>query len=325
MAEIRDVILDVSRWQGRMSWGVSQSRGILAAYMKATQGSKYVDPTYAYNRAECIARGIPWSGYHFFVGNEDYHAQVINFLDQVGVRKPNGTYTIITPEVPVIDVEVKPSTMTSGAFKAALANFLRYFYQLTGIVPDVYTRKSFWDVVIGVLDSPYIGKLWVAHYNVYLNQPDIPKQWETWEIWQISADGNGLGPYYGAESRSIDLNIYRGGKAAFYAKRPYLRPNEPPVVEPPVIEPPVEEPSQGQEYTILTVKASVNVRDSIIPSKKYGVVPGVNYKASRIWFSLPIGTKLEVLEEIIDGKNTWVRVGQRQYVAKVYDDITFLV
>lgn len=70
---------------------------------------------------------------------------------------------------------------------------------------------------------------------------------------------------------------------------------------------------------------ALNVRDEIIPSVKYGPTPGTAYRPSRVWFAVPRDTVVDVLQTIQDGKNTWVRVGIKQYMAKVYDDITYLV
>lgn len=89
--------------------------------------------------------------------------------------------------------------------------------------------------------------------------------------------------------------------------------------------PPPPPPEEGDDMAKLTViKGPLNVRSAIKPSVKYGAVPGVIYPSSIIYFSIPEGTVVDVIEEIQDGQNTWVRSGIKQYVAKVYDDIVYL-
>jgi len=88
--------------------------------------------------------------------------------------------------------------------------------------------------------------------------------------------------------------------------------------------PPAKEPEMGQ-HTIYHVETSgLNVRDNIIPSRVFGKVPGKVYRSSKVWFTLSEGSQVEALEEVTDGPNVWVRVGQRQFVAKIYDNTVFL-
>lgn len=88
---------------------------------------------------------------------------------------------------------------------------------------------------------------------------------------------------------------------------------------------PIEVPTTKTISLMKTNVDTLRVRDAIIPSVKYGATPGVTYPASNVLFTLPKGSVVELLEEIKDGKNIWVRVGQRQYVAKIYDDFSYLI
>lgn len=104
---------------------------------------------------------------------------------------------------------------------------------------------------------------------------------------------------------------------------------EPVVVPtPPQPEPepePTPEPVVGG-LKVLTVNVdTLRVRSAIIPSAIWGATPGKVYGTSTVYFSLTKGDKVEVLEEIVDGNNTWIRTGLRQYVAKKYDNIVYLV
>ena len=63
------IIMDVSRWQGRIDWDAVQRSGKIDGVMLQVLGSKggkpYVDPAFARNYAECARRGIPVGGYYY--------------------------------------------------------------------------------------------------------------------------------------------------------------------------------------------------------------------------------------------------------------------
>jgi GH25 family lysozyme M1 (1,4-beta-N-acetylmuramidase) len=69
-------------------------------------------------------------------------------------------------------------------------------------------------------------ELWIARYTSkgkpwgnILPWPDSPRikprDYDDWDFWQWSADGNGRGAEFGASSRSIDLNYFNGDQVAF--------------------------------------------------------------------------------------------------------------
>lgn len=96
----------------------------------------------------------------------------------------------------------------------------------------------------------------------------------------------------------------------------------------PVPQPPDPAPEDPEDIPVkifhVKSKDGLRCRSAIIPSVKYGRVPGKTYGSSTIYFVLPYNSPVEVLEVIEDGKNLWARVGQRQYCAIRYDDVTYL-
>src|ERR1035437_2890875 len=50
--------LDVSRWQATINWPLVKAAGKKFVVMKATEGTGYVDPQYAINRAGAMGVGI---------------------------------------------------------------------------------------------------------------------------------------------------------------------------------------------------------------------------------------------------------------------------
>ncbi|MCW5953083.1 MAG: lysozyme, partial [Propionibacteriaceae bacterium] len=58
--------VDVSRYQGEIDWPVLAAQGIEFAFIKATEGSSYVDPRFAANLEGASAAGLRAGAYHFF-------------------------------------------------------------------------------------------------------------------------------------------------------------------------------------------------------------------------------------------------------------------
>ena len=134
------------------------------------------------------------------------------------------------PEMqPVMDVELRNNSAKEMLERIyQVANKLGY---QGGREAIYYSNLSFTQ---GYLGSPeWLSKfpLWIANYT-FAEQPAMPSIWDDWTFWQWSADGNHLGPTYGAESDSIDLNRYAGtiedlrafaGIAPPKAENPFIR------------------------------------------------------------------------------------------------------
>src|SRR5207248_10239672 len=57
--------VDVSNWQGNINWNKVAADGKRFAFMKASEGRTYTDPTYAQNRQGALAAGVVIGAYHF--------------------------------------------------------------------------------------------------------------------------------------------------------------------------------------------------------------------------------------------------------------------
>ncbi len=57
--------IDISHWQGTIDWAQVAGAGKRFAYMKASEGTSFVDPTYPTNRAQAKANGLYVGAYHF--------------------------------------------------------------------------------------------------------------------------------------------------------------------------------------------------------------------------------------------------------------------
>lgn len=323
-------IIDTSHWDAVLDFDVIMSKikdGTLdGLYMKATDGVNYVDKQFARSSAEAMRLGIPWGAYHWLKPQVDPRRQARDYVKSVANFNPiTGKWVLKFPLDPVVDVEERPIYITPAQVRTALLAFIQEFVILTGLPAErlgIYTAEWWWQPK-NITPSPDVARvhwLWVANYTE-ADKPLMPKDWldvgKTWRMWQYSADKNGRGKEFGGKSSSMDINRYQGGIEKFKADYPNLSVV---VVPPPVVPPAVV----SITAPVLTTQASLRVRDNIIPSAIRGPVPGASYSTSTTWFSLSPNIKVEALEEIKDGTNTWVRIGQRQYAAKEYDGQTFL-
>jgi len=193
-------VVDVSRWNGKMSWSRAANAGCVLGVARATMGlpsANYtgVDEEFANNWAGMEGEGIGRGAYHLFLPELDGKAQGEWFVSVVQDR----------PKVAVLDGELNKKGVSKSVYwDRALAWCVAVDSAWPGVTIKVYTRKSFWDVIAGVAPWP-MGGVWVAHYTNG-PKPLVPKSWATWDLWQFSADGNKRGGEFGAESCDIDLS-----------------------------------------------------------------------------------------------------------------------
>lgn len=302
--------VDISKWQGTMNFDVLKSTGVYCLYARSSF-NVYTDSQWVRNLAEAKRTGMPIGAYHYLSPIVDGRTQALKFLDVVGTPQPDGKIKLLTDLLPVLDVEER-GTATKATLISNIRKFSVEIYNKVGVRPIIYTRATFWDANVGPTTFGENHLVWVAHYNMNINEPWIPDDWKrlgkTWWAWQKSADGNYKGHEYGAQSSHIDLNVVNGGLETLHRMYPGVTFNGDPTA-PPEPEP---EPDPCVIPTLKVVaNAGLNVREQ----------PMVG---AHIWFTLPVGEEVEVLEEITSSGNTWVRIGKRQYAAKVYNGTTYL-
>lgn len=81
-----DGVIDVSHHNGTIDWRQVYAAGITFAFLKATQGTDYVDPTFRYNRIAALNAGIMVAPYHFLDAS-DGGRQARHFLAVSGAGK----------------------------------------------------------------------------------------------------------------------------------------------------------------------------------------------------------------------------------------------
>ena len=197
--------IDVSHWDGTMDWAKAVNAGARFAWIKATESLSYVDPQFRRNWQETDGK-LPRGAYHFWRAAADPLKQARHFADTVGIDQGD------IP--PMLDIEDVYATKMASKVSADIAACAAEIKRLFGKPPIIYTARWYWDSWVSVPTCLSKYELAVAHYTA-ATAPAMPKGWVDWRIWQYSADHNGKGPEFGAQSSDMDLDKFNGDEVEF--------------------------------------------------------------------------------------------------------------
>jgi GH25 family lysozyme M1 (1,4-beta-N-acetylmuramidase) len=196
--------VDVSNWQGTIIWSKVAAAGKHFAYMKASEDTTYVDPTYATNRQQAHAAGLYVGAYHFATPTTtpgDAIAQADHFLAAATPAKGD--------LLPVLDLE-RSGGLTQTQLIAWVQAYVGRIYQRLGVRATIYVSPNFWTNYMG--DTTWFATsgfnvLWIAHWTT-ATTPLVPgANWggKGWAFWQYTSDGTvpGIGG-------RVDLDRYNG-------------------------------------------------------------------------------------------------------------------
>ena len=202
--------VDVSHYNGVISWKTVAAAGISFAYAKATESAGVTDKKFAANWAGIKAAGLPRGAYHFFHPQNPVDAQAARFIAAVGALAPGDL-------PPMLDLEETSATTDEWdgvplAQRVPLAlRWLQLVEQALGRKPIVYTRRGFVLQKLGDASALAAYPLWVAHYTG-APQPALPPGWNAWTIWQYTGSGAIAGI-----TGQVDIDRFQGAQADLLA------------------------------------------------------------------------------------------------------------
>ncbi len=149
--------IDVSAYQRSLSWKAVKEAGLEFAFVKATEGTGYVNSTYERHRKAARRHRIPTGAYHFARPDADDGpvAEADHFLEVADPREGD--------LLPVLDFEhpgLSPRQMALWARR-----WLRRVERRIGEPPILYTYPSFWQSVVGNASGFTRYPLWLASYG----------------------------------------------------------------------------------------------------------------------------------------------------------------
>ena len=162
--------IDVSKHQGDINWDeLKKNPKVKFVYIKATEGSDYIDPRYKQNIKEARRAGFKVGSYHFLTNRSSATSQFINFAKTANRDEQD--------LIPVIDVEVCKQWM-SQQLRDSLKVFADLLEDYYGCKPMIYTSEKFFTKHLGRAFADY--PLFIAKYNTV--QPNVGYKWILWQF-----------------------------------------------------------------------------------------------------------------------------------------------
>jgi lysozyme len=227
--------IDVSHYSGDLAWPTIAAQKVSFAYVKATQGTHYVDPKFGENwnglaslsgATAAPVKPILRGAYHFLSADDNPTMQAVNFLYHVGLYGA-GDPLAARDLPPCIDVEADLEKDSSGVWHdrwddpshtpediaQRIQTYANLVALVTGMKPIIYTSANWWNAHLKDAGSAALGgyKIWIAQYQT--NTPR-PISGLTYSLWQFSQSAK----IAGVPAPAVDANIYRGTPDAFAAE-----------------------------------------------------------------------------------------------------------
>ena len=188
--------VDISNHQAQVDMHKLAAQDIKFVYMKATEGTYYVDTYFATNWQNAKDAGLARGAYHFFSFDSTGADQAQLYIDTVGEDLKGDL-------IPVIDVELHGKYETNPPTKDTVVREVGIMSDILeekyGAKPMIYAQRDLYDLDLkGSFDD---NPRWVR--SIY-----FPASWENgnnWLLWQYKDQGE-LSGYSGGQ-KYIDLDV----------------------------------------------------------------------------------------------------------------------
>ena len=181
--------LDVSGHQPSIDWSAVASAGAQFAYVKASEGTWFVNPDFAAQYDGAYQAGLIRGAYHFALpGTSSGAAQASYFVAN------GGGWTADGRTLPgALDIEYNPYGaecygLSQTAMVSWIASFTDTYQALTSVWPVIYTSTAWWAKCTGNY-AGFAGQdpLWIASYQTTAGT--LPAGWSTYTFWQYASVG----------------------------------------------------------------------------------------------------------------------------------------
>ena len=192
----RDVTgVDISEYQADVDMEELAEQDISFIYMKATEGSGYIDSRFHENWENAEEAGIPAGAYHFFSFDSPGKLQAENYVNTVG--------NIAGKLIPAVDVEYygdkREDPPEPEAVAEELGAFLSALEEEYHVKPMIYCPRAIYKKYIAGYFDSYPRWIRSVYYPAALEAGD------RWTVWQYCDTGE-LDGYEGGE-HYIDLDV----------------------------------------------------------------------------------------------------------------------
>lgn len=174
--------IDVSQWQGYIDFTQVRRAGIELVYIKASEGTDFVDPFFYRNYANAKNEGLMVGFYHYLTARNVEEAR------QEAYHFAAVTEGLINDGKMVMDIE-NTGELGREEVNAIARTFLVSLEEFSGrsaaIYADDYTAAEI------LSEDLTVYPLWIAQYDV--EEPALEGPWETWAGWQYTDMGRVAG------------------------------------------------------------------------------------------------------------------------------------
>ena len=188
--------VDVSAYQGDIDWNALAKQNISFAFIKATEGSSFVDKHFSRNWQQAVRTNLKIGAYHFFSFDSSGLTQAENFIRTV----PDAQGTL----PPVVDFEFyadkEKNIPDINSARENLNILLDKLTQHYHKKPIIYATMKTYDLYIKGSYPDY--PIWIRDV---LKTPKLPDN-RLWTFWQYSDRGRLKG--YTGQEKFIDLNVF---------------------------------------------------------------------------------------------------------------------
>jgi lysozyme len=175
--------IDISHNNGVIDWKqlISNIPSVEFVYIKATQGTGFIDPQLKVNAASCDELKLSFGYYHFASQKSD---NVIQDAQNEATFFLSVLSKLPVSKLPLaLDIETNKAGLSSTDIAAWITTFF-------GVLRDKgysdYILYSYPDFLNSNLPAKHnLGnvRLWLSHFTKHA-QPSIPKGWKDYTVWQ---------------------------------------------------------------------------------------------------------------------------------------------
>jgi lysozyme len=204
----------------QIDWTGVAPQKVFFVYLKASQGTTFVDAAFARNWTALQAYpNIRRGAYHFLSASVDPSAQAEHFLDKLGTLQPGDM-------PPGVDLEWdQPAGQTHDLWADVAPDdildrvqaWLEVVELATGRLPMIYTNAGWWSQ--RVKDDTKFARfarypIWIADYSPSGRGQEVPKvpDRQSWAIWQFT--DSGVLAKGGVPGR-LDVSVFKGTMPQF--------------------------------------------------------------------------------------------------------------
>lgn len=193
--------IDISHYQGKIDWKKAKGTGLRFAYIKATEGTDFVDNRFQRNWKETKKLGVPRGAYHFYRLCKDAKKQAANFIKNVPKE--------LSSLPPVIDLELH-----KNCNKPPSREFFRKELKIfSDALEREYDKKPILYVIWDFYEKYLTGE--VSDYQLWISDPwgheePVLPEVRKWTLWQYDYKGKLSGI-----SGDVDLNFFNGDEEQF--------------------------------------------------------------------------------------------------------------